>query len=230
MERVSIKEGKTPIILVAPHGYNKDDESTATLAENIANILGCYAVINRGWERADDVDIFQDKADCNNVEHCHEDVVKEEFLDPIIRFKNRIQRTHDIVYLYMIHGMANRHRILANDSKMDLVIGYGAGSPDSFTCDIWRKNALVYLLEEAGLVTYEGKRGGAMSGWARQNMNQLFRKWYPDSNVQSFQIEVIHELRSDDDILQLTAEEMASALSDLMEKTRFNGNGNNKKY
>jgi hypothetical protein len=63
MERVSITSGKQPILIVSPHGYKNDDENTATVAEAIASVLNCYAVINRGWERADDVDIFNDKAD-----------------------------------------------------------------------------------------------------------------------------------------------------------------------
>lgn len=230
MERVSIIEGKLPIIVVAPHGFNKDDENTALIAETIASSIDCYAVINRGWERADDVDIFNDKADCNNVEHCHEDVVREEFLDPILRFRNRLRKSHTTIYMYMIHGMSNKHRRLADDPALDIVIGYGAGSPDSFTCDLWRKNAFGYLLSESGLTVYEGKKGGAMSGWARQNMNQLFRKWYSDPSMQSLQIEIIHDLRADSDIAQLTAEYMAQAMQDMIGKTKFTGPQNNKRY
>ena len=77
MERVSVIEGKSPIIIVAPHGYKGDDENTDLIAEEIANALHCYAVINRGWERSDSVDFMKDKADCNNVYHCKEDVVRE---------------------------------------------------------------------------------------------------------------------------------------------------------
>jgi len=230
MERVSIIEGRKPIIVVAPHGYDNDDERTALIAEAIANTLGCYAVINRGWERADKVDIFNDKADCNNAQHTHEDVVKEEFLDPIIRFRNRIRKQHSVVHLYMIHGMSNKHRTLCGDSKLDMVIGFGAGSPDSFTCDTWRKDAFIHLLGESGLTVYEGKKGGAMSGWSRQNMNQLFRKWYSDPTVQAMQIEIINELRADNDIAQLTAEYLASAMDDMLGKSRFNGPSNTRRY
>lgn len=230
MERVSIIEGKLPIIVVAPHGYTKDDENTALIAETIAESIGCYAVINRGWERADAVDIFNDKADCNNVEHCHEDVVRDEFLDPIIRFRNRLRKNNTVVYMYMIHGMSNKHRRLADDPLMDIVIGYGAGSPDSFTCDIWRKNAFAFMLAESGLTVYEGKKGGAMSGWARQNMNQLFRKWYSDPSMQSMQIEIINELRHDDDMAELTAEYLATAMKDMLGRTKFTGPSVSNRY
>src|SRR5581483_7129048 len=230
MERVSIIEGKKPIIIVSPHGFDDDDERTALIAEAIANTLGCYAVINRGWERADKVDVFNDKADCNNVEHCHEDVVKDEFLDPIIRFRNRLRKSYTVVYMYMIHGMSNKHRTLCGDPKLDMVIGHGAGSPDSFTCDQWRKDCFIHLLGEAGLNVDEGKKGGAMSGWARQNMNQIWRKWYSDPSMQSMQIEIVHELRADNDIAALTAEYLAAAMDDMLGKGKYNGPTNTKRY
>lgn len=230
MERVSIISGKQPILIVSPHGYKNDDENTATVAEAIASVLNCYAVINRGWERADDVDIFNDKADCNNVSHCHEDVVKDEFLDPILRFRARILKRYTKVHMYLIHGMSDKHRINANDPGLDIVVGYGAGSPDSYSCDPWRKDAFINLLKDNGLCAYEGKKGGQMSGWAKNNMNQLFRKWYTDPAVQSMQIEIVHELRADNDTAQLTAEYLAVAMSDMLGKTGYSGNNRNKQY
>jgi hypothetical protein len=229
-ERVSVMEGKLPIIIVAPHGYNRDDENTAVLAEEIASCISCYAVINRGWERDDCVDAFNDKADCNNVEHCHQDVVKEEFLDPILRFRNRIRKKHPIGYMFMIHGMSDKHRKLANDPQLEIVLGYGAGTPDSYTCELWRKNVFGQLLTESGMTVYEGKKGGAMSGWARQNMNQLFRKWYADPTMQSMQIEIIHELRVDRDAARLTGNYLADAMKEMLGRTKFSGTANAKRY
>lgn len=230
MERVSIIEGKTPIIVVAPHGYDQDDENTAVVAETLAHALKCYAVINRGWERSDDVVQVGDKADCNNVSHCHQDVVKEEFLDPIIRFRNRLRKNHLTVYMFMIHGMSDKHRLTSGDPRLDLVVGYGAGNPDSHTCDLWRKDAFIHLLTEAGMTVYEGRKGGAMSGWAKQNMNQLWRKWYSDPQMQSMQIEIVHDLRSDKDFARMTSEYIATAMGDLLEKTKYSGPKNTNKY
>lgn len=104
MERVSVIRGKAPVIVVAPHGFEQDDQNTALIAESIANEINCYAVINRGWERCLDIDVLNDKADCNNVYHCKEDVVREEFLEPIVRFKSRILYSHDEAFLIFIHG------------------------------------------------------------------------------------------------------------------------------
>src|SRR6266478_2553999 len=97
MERVSINEGKTPVILIAPH---IEDTNTGTIVESASNVLGGYSVINNGWKRADKYDYWTEKANCNNLHHCHEDVVKEEFLDPIIRFKNRILKKEKRVCIF----------------------------------------------------------------------------------------------------------------------------------
>ena len=138
MERVSVIEGSIPVIVVAPHGFHGDDENTDLIAETIASTIDAYAVINRGWERGDTVDSFKDWADCNNVYHCKEDVVREEFLEPIIRFKNKILKKEQLAYIFYIHGMGNRHRAVAKDPYLDAVLGYGAGKPNSFSCDIWQ--------------------------------------------------------------------------------------------
>ena len=223
MERVSIIPGKLPILVVAPHGFDGNDEQTAIMVEYMANTFGFYAVINRGWERDDTVDYMLDKADCNDVHHCHEDVVREEFLEPIIRYKERILQKSQIAHVFYIHGMSDRHRNISGDPHLDLVVGFGAGSPNSFTCDIWRKDLFVHLLNDAGMHTYEGSKGGPMSGWARGNMNQLFRKWYPQQEVQSMQIEIIHALRDSTDIALITADFIGQSMKQLMGARSFSG-------
>ena len=229
-ERVSIREGKLPIIIVAPHGHNGDDENTGFIAHYIQSSINAYAVINNGWQRSEDVDYDLDKADCNNVNHCHEDVVKEEFLDPIIRFKNKILKSYPEVFIYYIHGMSNRHRTLANDPLLDAVIGYGAGSPNSFSCEPWRKDLFLHLLNASGMNVYEGSKGGVMSGWARSNMNQLFRKWYPDSQVNSLQIEIVRDLREGLAVASITSEYIANAIENSINVKTFVPNAPFKSY
>jgi hypothetical protein len=230
MERVKLIQGYRPIIVVAPHGHESNDERTTLISESIAKSIDAYAVINQGWERDSFVDYMKDKADCNNVSHCHEDVVKDEFLDPIIRFKSKILKKHDSVFIFYIHGMSNKHRIMANDPTMDLVVGCGLGHPVSLTCDEWKKDFFIHLVEATGLVAYEGAIGGPMSGWARNNMNQLFRKWYLDTKVQSMQIEIVHELRESNEIAELTAENLSDAIRLVCEAKSFYSKRMNRVY
>ena len=103
MEKVSVLEGTIPALIIAPHGFKNDDLNTDLIAEEIATDLSAYAVINRGWERADKVDWFNDKADCNNLKHCHEDVVKDEFLLPIMRYVIQILKFSPYIYIFTIH-------------------------------------------------------------------------------------------------------------------------------
>lgn len=221
MERVSIKEGKSPVIFVAPHGYRGDDENTDLMVEHMSHQLDSYAVINRGWERSDNVDYMQDKADCNNIWHCKEDVVREEFFDPIIRFKNKILKTNQIAYIFYIHGMGSRHRAISKDPHLDVVVGYGAGKPNSYSCDLWQKNLLLHSLNLSGITTYEGKAGGAMSGWSRNNLNQYFRKWDYDANVSTMQLEIIYDLRHDKDLAIITADYIGNTIEDLINAKGF---------
>lgn len=229
-ERVSIMSGNLPILIVAPHGFDGNDENTSIIAEHIAKSIGAYMVVNRGWERSEFVDFMLDKADCNNVKHCHEDVVKEEFLEPIIRFKNRILKNHSEAHIFYIHGMGNKHRKIAAEENMDIVIGYGAGSPNSYSCNLWHKDFMCESLNDAGIHTFQGRKGGPMSGWALSNMNQLFRKWYPEPNVHSMQIEIIHELRSCKDMAMLTADCIADIVKSILEVEDFIPKENFKSY
>lgn len=230
MERVSVIRGKSPIIVVAPHGYEQDDQNTAFMAECIANEIDCYAVINRGWERCLDADVLNDKADCNNVFHCQEDVVREEFLEPIVRFKNRILVSHEDAFVIFIHGMSNRHRQVCKDPSLGAVVGYGAGSPMRSTCEPWMKNLILKQLNDSGIVAYEGKSGGPMSGWSKANMNQYFRMWEKDTDVNSLQIEVVYDLRKDRDTANVTAMYLAQAIGVLGRATGYTGPSNFKVY
>lgn len=223
MERVSVIQGRQPLIVVAPHGYEQDDQHTATMAEYIASELNCYAVINRGWERCQDADVLNDKADCNNAYHCVQDVVREEFLEPIIRFKNRILRTNVEAKIIYLHGMGNRHRQISKDPSLGAVIGYGAGDPSRFTCELWQKDLLLHSLNLAGIKAYQGRKGGPMSGWSKSNMNQYFRLWEMDEEVHSFQLEIIYDLRKDAETAKITASYLAHAFMTLVRARGFTG-------
>lgn len=228
MERVSVINGKLPVLIFAPHGFKGDDFNTNIIAKNLAKRLNCYAVINNGWERSDNVDIWNDKANCNNVTHCHEDVVREEILEPILNIKNKILQYSNIMHMFVIHGMSGKH--FKKNKIIDVVVGYGAGNPESLTCEKWRKNCIIHELELQGLNALEADSGSLFSGWARNNMNQLFRKWYLDNSVQSFQLEIIDELREDEEICTIMVDYLSNAIKSYLSTKIFDENYPTRKF
>lgn len=215
-ERVSIVESRKvqkPILFIAPHGF--DDEFTDVIAETAANSTNSFGVFNRSWERAEKVDYLKDKANCNNVLHLQEDVVREEFLDPIIRFQNRILNNHEKMYVFILHGMGDENRNYVPD--VDVVIGYGAGQPHSHTCKHWMKNLLTHLFGELDLTAYQAKTGSKFSGWSKNNLNQYWRKHEVDTSVHSFQIQIIKSQRRNKAQSQLFGEILATIVDSFAE-------------
>lgn len=214
MERVSISKGDLPVLLVAPHG--PDDLNTDELVDLIASEMNLFSVINRGWKKGYSVDHLEDRADCNNISHLHEDVVREEFLEPILRSVSKIQKSLDErVFVINIHGCGDSVRKYVDDQDLDIIVGYGEGPKNnSHTCNIKLKDAFVSFLEEESFGVYEGKK--RYSGRARNNLNQLFKKWYPNKYVNSFQLEIVHELRSEKSMLNLTSDAIISAIDNLI--------------
>ena len=52
-------------------------------------------------------------------------------------------------------------------------------------------------------------------------MNQLFRKWYYERNVQSMQIEIIHELRKSNGVAKYTADLLAELIDETVKAKSF---------
>ncbi len=220
-ERVRTYRGSIPAIIVVPHGY--DDPNTPAIAEGIIETIDAYAVINKGWERADVHNYYEDKANCNNLNHIQEDVVKQEFLEPILNYANNIlDKLNRTPFMFIIHGVSNSVRQKAAED-LDIIIGYGEGKPPSYTCPIDYKDLFLNLLHRAGLNPYQGKAGGKYSGRRKTNLNQLFRRVnqaasgykFPGSN--SMQIEIVRELRENEEIAKLTGELLGEAIKSLLE-------------
>jgi hypothetical protein len=244
-ERVTLVIGRKPIILVAPHGC--DDFNTDIIAEEMAKQLGCYAVINRGFDRSDVVDVNNDKANCNRVDHAKEDVVYEEFLKPIITFKNQIKKSlsstsgprainnhgwgwnlpdadsSKCVILY-VHGAGNAiHRVATEE--VGVIVGYGLGTKkDSFTSELWRKNLFIDLYRKysGDGDAFEGRGGGKYAGRSTNNMNQYFRKHELDPWVDSMQLEIPYSHRKTSSRASSTAALMSLVMKDFL---KFNDVG-----
>lgn len=199
------------MLLVAPHGA--DDENTAELAELAARHLGASAVINRGWRRSKEVDALRDLANCNDVRHLLKDVVREEFLIPIRRSVARIKRRHEKnALVVVIHGCKDLVRSEAEDDLLDIVLGHGAGNPPRHSCRPKTRDRIAYCLQQEGFGVFEGAAGGKYAGKSKNNLNQFFVRWMPDKRVESIQMEIVRDMRSDMEMVEMTAEGLVSAL------------------
>lgn len=227
--RVETRIGKSPIILVAPHG--PDDVNTDVIVEVAARHLDSYAVINKGFERSSVVIESEDQADCNKVDHASADVVYDEFLKPIIKFKNFIKKkispgfgwslpgpTDKKALILHIHGVGNKiHK--DTGETVGCVIGYGLGiKRDSLTCEIWRKNLFVDLWRNLRKTEiFEGSGGSNYAGRSSNNMNQYFRKHELDPWVDSMQIEIPYSDRKSDFGAAMTGRELSEVIQGMVD-------------
>lgn len=200
-KRVEIILGKSNALVIAPHGHGCDDNRTDIIATNVAKVLDCSAVINVGWKRDKKYDSKLSQANMNKLDHTFIGSARREFLYPILTIKNTLMEFYDTMFVFIIHGMFDT--VQKKVEGLECVLGYGASSPwwnDSLTIDLWRKELLAKLLNDAGFMTYDGKGGGTMAGRRFSNLNQLFRNRnspFFDDRVQSIQIEIVHKRHRD---------------------------------
>jgi hypothetical protein len=243
-ERVSTIQGRQPVILVCPHGA--DDSNTAVIAELAAKQLNCYAVINRGFERADEVDVDNDKANCNRIDHAKAEVVFEEFLKPVQRFQQKISAgkgarftpsnlgvygnwyANEPCHVFHIHGCGNHVHAETGDT-VDVIVGYGLGTKvNSLSCDEWRKSLFVSLWEACATGEVYVGRGGKYAGRDANNMNQYYRKHMPNPSVQSMQLEFPFSMRSTEAQAATTAMMLALVLDSYIKVDDYAGDNGNK--
>lgn len=218
-ERVGVREGGIPIVCVAPHGL--DDLHTDIIVEEISESLDCYAVINYGWKRSDAVDAQNDKANCNSISHCYEPVVKDEFLDPLLRYAHRSRRiAQSQVGVFLssplmitIHGVGKSFPTSLGKFP-DMILGYGAGKPTRPSIQMWKKEALAYMILDKGVNVFEGRAGGLFTAWGKDNINQLFNQKYPGLS-ESIQIEIVKTPWRDN---EKHARATGSLLADILRK------------
>ena len=189
--------GENNALVIAPHGHGCDDNRTDIIALNVAKTLDCSVVINRGWKRDKSYNSTQSQANMNRLDHIFIGSARREFLYPILTIKNKVMEHHDILFIFIIHGMFDK--VQQRVKGLECVLGYGASFPwwnASLTMDLWRKELLSKMLNDRGFVTCEGKGGGSLSGRRYSNVNQLFRNRnspFFDDRVQSLQMEVVYK-------------------------------------
>lgn len=203
--RVSVYQGKNPIIILAPHG--PEERQINLIAQTAINRCNGFGIINHGWKKAQNANWRYDEADCNNITHLQQDVIKDEFLGPLLGYKSRILRKWTSAYVFNLRGSSGRMRHLAGDQALDILLGFGDGFPPSYTCETWRKNLMLYLLKRQGLTTYAAKSGSLFSGRDTTCLTQVFRHpLYYHKDVHAMQLEIVDDLRTDDEIAYLTGE------------------------
>lgn len=198
MQRINLVHGKEPIIIVAPHAA--DEAYIGVVAEEMAKRSNGYAIINSGFKIADDVDVMKDFADCNRVEHIQQDVVKDEFLDPLLATKRTLAKKHSRILVLSLYGLDIA--VEQNAGKaIDIVLGYGqAVVNSSYTCPMWVIDMFINEWESHGWTSsdvYCGKPGGIFSARSIHHLPQLFQKVYPDKDVQAVQIFISDRFRRD---------------------------------
>lgn len=215
--RVSAIRGDTPAIVVVPHGHPSDDTNTDIIGLQIIREIDCFGVINYGWERADKFDYYKDKANCNNIKHLSEDVIFQEFLEPILRFSKIIENSGFIPNIFIIHGVSNDVQRGLKDPP-EIILGTGNGNPPAWSCEQWVRDGFAALLKTHGTSVYLGKSGGKYSGRDPNNLNQLFNTKYGNyTSAQSIQLEIVRNLRSSKDKSKMTGDIIAMCIEDIIE-------------
>lgn len=91
-------KGSSQFIFVTPHGYNKDDENTAEIAEKLARLTKGYAVINRNYPRS--------KIDYNSINS----IIRSrntEFMNDLESFVSEVETNRKKAVVIIIHGSAD---------------------------------------------------------------------------------------------------------------------------
>lgn len=235
-ERVTVINKKSPFLIVAPHG--PCDIGSDTLADYTADFLQCSAVINRGFRKSDTVDVINDLADCNRVDHAKQPVVFDEFLMPILKIKNRVTGNSTSygystrmfttkpkhLFVFYIHGVGDNIHKKANE-LVGVIVGSGRGDKkDSLTCQNWKKNLFINKWREHSTNygdVYEGKGGGNYAGRSSNNLNQYFRKHEMDRTVDSLQLEFPYCHRKSENDCKRTASILAQVISEFIDRTSY---------
>jgi hypothetical protein len=215
MERVSLVHGKNPVLLVAPHGF--DDSHTATLTEAAAIACNGNAVINRGWERADTVNVLTDKANCNNIKHANHNVVKDEFLDPVNRLASRIATKHRYALILHIHGCGNDIRKKCGED-VDVIIGWGDGNPKRPTSSNQTRNLFTYLCDMAKWMPVQAGTGSKFAAWDRNNLLQLWNNHYI---YQALQLEFVTATRRNAQVAEATGQKLGNLINTFLSNRNY---------
>lgn len=200
----------SPYLWVAPHGFHSDDANTDIVTRMAADRLSSSFFINVGWRRGESIDESHRQADLNNLRHCiGSGAVRSEFTAPLFHHVDRLLASHNKVFVFYIHGMANRS---PNGERADVVLGYGRGDPDRLTCDPMFASKAAFALMGGGYNVFLARPKGKFSAWRDTNLTQMFRRLRMADKVSSLQIELAWDLRCSPGIASTTGLQLADCL------------------
>lgn len=221
MTRITYKFANSPIVFVAPHGHPSDDHNTDIIAKYAADNINSNLIINTGFKRNTHADTEKDVADCNNYQHCMQPEVKEEFLEPYVKICRRCLKYFGKCFVVWIHGVSDSIRNTKETKNLDMILGYGMGNPHSLSCFEGIVHKFISEMYLDKLECFVGKPGGKYSGFDKKNMNQYWRKIDIEAKIQSFQLEIIKELRADKLIAELTGVAIAEGLANSIDYPNY---------
>jgi hypothetical protein len=209
---VEFHEGKTDILIVAPHAVQDDDDNTEVIAFNMAAQLECSYLINNRVKRGE-----------GNYNSKKDAIKDHEF---ITNLRSILDEDGPTLVLW-IHGIdeenipKEKKRLgLGDDENLECLIGYG--QPDRFTALPEIVEKLCSILNEKGISARIASDNSKYRGWSKDNMNQWCRNQeeYNDlGKAQSIQLEFRKKgLRSTPEEAQKTGEMLAAVFNQLVRK------------
>jgi hypothetical protein len=151
---IPIRRGNCSILVIAPHGYQEDDEKTYEICRLIADEVDCYSIVNKTYMKPPwqidpntnkiligldgepirhDPDKSKKWINLNRKNQVHKHL-KSEFEEPLLRTINAIIKEYGKALVLWIHGIDDDNLTPGNIqgdpvSPPDALIGIGQGEP-----------------------------------------------------------------------------------------------------
>jgi hypothetical protein len=105
------RKGNCNVLLVASHGHPKDDTNTGKLTRELADTLGCYAVINEKYQKPSTAGVTTAEpknfiADLYKQTDANLPELKSLFLDVIRQYKKDMLYNYNSIFIIHVHGIA----------------------------------------------------------------------------------------------------------------------------
>ena len=235
--KVLSSTNNSSIILVAPHGRisrPRDDVRTAEITERMQQLLNCYAVINEKYRKPNkkksEPPFDQDKEICdlNRLNTYKDTPLYEQFVGSIRKFKKQIADSGETPFIFHVHGILDdniervcRQENLKNAEQISILIGTGRGnSGRSLSASQAKVSSLITFFKKEGIFAHS-TADPDYAAKKSYNLNQLFKVHYPDTKVNSFQLEIKDTGHRDTALnASETAGRLASALLNMVEQVR----------